>query len=76
MTHPDTRYSSTHALSWRTLLLAGVLALGFVAVAGAATWKNAAGGAWSNPANWDSGDVPDGDKSRVVGYMAAALLAP
>lgn len=24
----------------------------------------------------DSGDVPEGDKSRVVGYMAAALTAP
>ncbi|TMQ58510.1 MAG: hypothetical protein E6K72_02430 [Candidatus Eisenbacteria bacterium] len=65
MTHPNTRYSSTRA-SWRTLLLAGVLALGFVAVAGAATWNNPAGGLWSNPANWSPAEVPDAPGESAV----------
>ena len=66
MTHPDTRYSSTRAPSWRALLHAGVLALGLVAVAGAATRNNPAGGAWSIPANWTPADVPDAAGETAV----------
>ena len=66
MIHSNTRYPSIRALPRCTLLLAGVLALGFVAVAGAATWNNPAGGAWSNPANWDTGDVPDAPGESAV----------
>jgi hypothetical protein len=64
--HSNTRSPSIRALPLCTLLLAGVLALGFVAVAGAATWNNPAGGAWSNPANWDTGDVPDAPGESAV----------
>jgi hypothetical protein len=73
VTHPNTRYPSTCALSWRALLLAGVLALSSVAVASAATWNNPAGGAWSNPANWDTGDVPDAiGESAVLPALGGA----
>jgi hypothetical protein len=75
VTHRNTRYSSTRARSWRVLLLAGVLALGFAAVAGAATWNNPAGGLWSNPANWDNGDVPDSPgESAVLPALSGAYV--
>src|SRR4029077_14524995 len=64
--HSNTRYPLIRALPPCTLLLAGVLALGFVAVAGAATWNHPAGGAWSNPANCDTGDVPDAPGESAV----------
>jgi hypothetical protein len=73
VTHPNTRYPSTCAPSWRALLLAGVLALGTVAVASAATWNNPAGGAWSNPANWTPADVPDAiGESAVLPALGGA----
>ena len=75
MTHTNTRYPYTRALSFRALLLAGVLALGFAAVASAASWINPAGGAWSNPANWDTGDVPDAaGESAVLPALSGAYV--
>ena len=75
MTRSTTRYPYTRALSFRALLLAGVLALGFAAVASAASWINPAGGAWSNPANWDTGDVPDAKgESAVLPALSGAYV--
>src|SRR5262245_23913254 len=66
VTHLNRLNPSTRVLSWRALSLAGVLAWGLVPVADAATWNNPAGGAWSNPANWDTGDVPDSPGESAV----------
>ena len=77
-----TRYPYTRALSFRALLLAGVLALGFAAVAGAATWSNPAGGVWSDPANWAPADVPDAAGESAVlpalsgGYQVTLDMSP
>jgi len=73
VTHPNTRYSSSRAPSWCALFLAGALALGLAAVAGAATWNNPAGGVWSNAANWTPADVPDAaGESAVLPALSGA----
>jgi hypothetical protein len=64
VTHPNTWYPS--ATAWRALHLAGVLVLGSVAVATAATWNNPAGGVWSDAANWTPADVPDAAGESAV----------
>jgi hypothetical protein len=54
------------ARAWLPVVLASLLAPCFAPAAGAATWNNPAGGAWSNPANWTPADVPDAAGETAV----------
>jgi len=57
-----------------TAMIVAVLLLGFAVPARAATitWISAAGGAWSNPANWDLGRVPTTGDHAVLPAISGA----
>src|SRR5712691_7459758 len=71
--HPSTVSAPSRA-SVTTLLLAALFVTCAAATAGATTitWSNAAGGAWSNAANWSPATVPGSGDIAVLPALSGA----